>query len=357
VANHHQNGGRHGAHPEENRSSWRPQDQPPSQSFHGRGNDDDRDYRSWRDRNYHEDDASDRDPRRWEGSRGSELGYFGERGASGRFSERYGQGQSGYTAGRYADDRAPRMPHRNEIVPSSPTGYGDRYIGSYEDRYHDLATDDRFAGGGASAYWLDRGGADANAHRYGHSAGGAWSGPPSSYGYDERIGYQGSAGQGTAQMGHQGYAPQRHASPYPGQRSPEPGLGHLGHVGTGPHRGKGPSGYQRSDARLRELICESLTDDDQLDASHIEVVVKNAEVTLSGSVDDRRAKRDAEDCAASIWGVRDIQNQLRVRDDRLQSGKSGQTSSGQIASGPSPGHAANGTFEPEALSPDKKPRA
>ena len=38
----------------------------------------------------------------------------------------------------------------------------------------------------------------------------------------------------------------------------------------------------------------------------------NGEVTLTGSVPDRHAKRLAEDLAEDVWGVRDVQNQIRV---------------------------------------------
>jgi hypothetical protein len=78
------------------------------------------------------------------------------------------------------------------------------------------------------------------------------------------------------------------------------------------HRGKGPQGYQRSDERVREHVCEVLTHDDRVDASNIEVAVKNGEVTLSGTVNDRATKRLAEDCIEDISGVKDIQNNIRV---------------------------------------------
>lgn len=87
------------------------------------------------------------------------------------------------------------------------------------------------------------------------------------------------------------------------------------HHGTGSHRGKGPASYCTDD-RIRNRVCESLTDDDEIDASDITVSVTGGEVTLSGTVDDRRAKRGAEDCAYGVMGVRDVQNRLRVRDDR-----------------------------------------
>jgi osmotically-inducible protein OsmY len=50
----------------------------------------------------------------------------------------------------------------------------------------------------------------------------------------------------------------------------------------------------------------------QLDASDIEVAVENGDVTLEGSVEDRRMKRLAEDIAASVPGVDDVHNRLRL---------------------------------------------
>ncbi len=80
----------------------------------------------------------------------------------------------------------------------------------------------------------------------------------------------------------------------------------------GPHRGKGPLNYKRSDERIREDVCEALTDHDYIDASRIEVTVTAGEVELAGSVDDRRTKRLAEDCAERISGVMDVHNHLRI---------------------------------------------
>ncbi|WP_046863653.1 BON domain-containing protein [Microvirga massiliensis] len=81
---------------------------------------------------------------------------------------------------------------------------------------------------------------------------------------------------------------------------------------SGRHRGRGPKGYTRSDDRIREDVCERLTDDPYVDASEIDVSVSNREVTLSGTVDSREAKRRAEDCAERISGVTHVQNNLRV---------------------------------------------
>jgi len=76
--------------------------------------------------------------------------------------------------------------------------------------------------------------------------------------------------------------------------------------------GRGPKGYKRSDDRIREEICDRMTDDPALDASDIEVEVTEGEVTLSGMVSSRDMKRRAEDIAERIGGVRDVTNQLRV---------------------------------------------
>ena len=43
-----------------------------------------------------------------------------------------------------------------------------------------------------------------------------------------------------------------------------------------------------------------------------EVTVKDGEVTLSGTVEDRDAKRWAEDVAEHTGGVKHVQNNLRV---------------------------------------------
>ena len=79
------------------------------------------------------------------------------------------------------------------------------------------------------------------------------------------------------------------------------------------HYGKGPRGYARSDERIREDVSDRLTDDWQVDASEIEVMVSSGEVTLSGMVNSRDEKRRAEDLAENVSGVRHVQNNLRVQ--------------------------------------------
>lgn len=78
------------------------------------------------------------------------------------------------------------------------------------------------------------------------------------------------------------------------------------------HKGKGPKGYTRADERIKEDVCAALMDDNELDASDIEVSVKKGEVMLEGTVDSRQAKRRAEQCADMCSGIVDVQNNLKI---------------------------------------------
>jgi osmotically-inducible protein OsmY len=82
------------------------------------------------------------------------------------------------------------------------------------------------------------------------------------------------------------------------------------------HRGRGPKGYRRSDERIKEDVNDRLSDDYYIDASDIEVMVSNTEVTLTGTVNSRDDKRRAEDIAESVSGVTNVENRLRVKQGR-----------------------------------------
>jgi hypothetical protein len=82
--------------------------------------------------------------------------------------------------------------------------------------------------------------------------------------------------------------------------------------------GRGPRGYRRSDERVHEDVCDALTDARDLDATDIDVTVRDGVVTLSGQVDGRSARRRAEDIAAETSGVLDVMNQLSVRTDDVR---------------------------------------
>lgn len=87
-----------------------------------------------------------------------------------------------------------------------------------------------------------------------------------------------------------------------------------GRSARGGHYGRGPKNDTRSKERLHDRVCEQLHDDDELDAREIEVSTdENGEVTLTGAVNDRWEKRQAEDCAYRVRGARHVQNNLKVR--------------------------------------------
>jgi osmotically-inducible protein OsmY len=97
------------------------------------------------------------------------------------------------------------------------------------------------------------------------------------------------------------------------------------------HRGRGPKNYRRSDERIKEDVNDRLSDDYYVDASEVEVLVSNTEVTLTGTVNSRADKRRAEDIAESVSGVTNVENRLRVK------GRYGDYSSSTTSTGSSLG--------------------
>ena len=78
------------------------------------------------------------------------------------------------------------------------------------------------------------------------------------------------------------------------------------------HRGRGPIDHIRPDARIRDHVNDVLTEDGWIDASGIRVAVEDGEVTLTGRVDGKEAKRRAAQLAGAVPGVLLVQNALRV---------------------------------------------
>jgi|SRR5688572_8043714 hypothetical protein len=110
------------------------------------------------------------------------------------------------------------------------------------------------------------------------------------------------------------YGPQTYGGPYARERAGAREWSSVeGWRVPGPHTGRGPRGYQRSDERIHEEVNERLTAHGLIDASDVECRVVNGEVTLTGFVDSRAAKRAAADVAEDIYGVRDVHNELRIR--------------------------------------------
>jgi osmotically-inducible protein OsmY len=112
---------------------------------------------------------------------------------------------------------------------------------------------------------------------------------------------------------------------------------------AGPHThgnygGRGPRGYKRGDERIREDVCDRLTEDSRIDASDIDVQVKEGEVTLAGSVRTREEKRFTEDLIERISGVRDVNNNLKVKpaDEIIGTARSGSSVLGLTDTPPPP---------------------
>lgn len=145
-------------------------------------------------------------------------------------------------------------------------------------------------------------------------------------------------GQGAGDMRSRGYTgqdynymPGRSYGPY-GQSSQNSMFGSPDSMSFGRERsrsgmsdmgyaGRGPKGYRRSDERIHEEVCESLERDPYVDASEIEVKVKDGIVTFSGTVENRRAKRHAEDAVEDISGIKDIRNELSVDQSLFEQAK------------------------------------
>lgn len=197
---------------------------------------------------------------------------------------------------------------------------------------------ENWGGGGWEASRGEYGGPD-------HSRGGGFNGPQDSYTrggmQDEdmqRAGRGGLGGMPGGWPGGRGGEQYGRGADWGGgnRYGSERGSGE-GRSSQSSFRGLGPKGYQRSDERLKEVVCERLSDDDRIDASEISLEVRNGEVTLTGQVSDRSTKYRVEDLIEQC-GVRDIHNNLRV-----QSGQSGQSGrSGQIPGQSQPGPAGGG---------------
>jgi hypothetical protein len=124
--------------------------------------------------------------------------------------------------------------------------------------------------------------------------------PYGGYGAREQGAYAGDEERGT--WGGSGYQGAGYGDPggaYPAARPGKPA--------------RAPRGYQRSDERIREDVCDVIIRMG-VDAGDVEILVDACEVTLSGTVESRQDKRRLEDLAESVFGVKHVHNQLRVEE-------------------------------------------
>jgi len=228
-----------------------------------------------------------------------------------RDAEYRGMGQSGYGSGREADDASMgTRTTRNQ-------GWG----GAHEsDRDRDPYGRGRWEEGrmGYSQGYSYRDGDRPSFERGMHDYDRGYARGPNGGGYEERSGsgtreQQDRGPQGYGGSGGSGYGGDDRGNRMGGgYRQHQTGFGGAQglQMPRGSHRGKGPKGYQISDDRIRERVCEALHEDHDVDASDIDVSVSNGEVTLTGTVEDRQTKRMAEDCVLQCAGVRDVHTQL-----------------------------------------------
>ena len=104
----------------------------------------------------------------------------------------------------------------------------------------------------------------------------------------------------------------------------------------GTYRGRGPRGYVRSPARIYEDLCDRLTDNPFIDASDIEVTVAGTEVTLSGTVRDTIALRQAQAIAEEVAGVSHVHNRLLIREARDHETTPGEAVNAALGTGEKP---------------------
>jgi BON domain len=98
-------------------------------------------------------------------------------------------------------------------------------------------------------------------------------------------------------------------------------------------RGVGPKGYQRSDAHVKEQVCERLLLDPYLDASRITVKVSKGRIALKGTVPSERMRSAALAAATSVAaGAVDSSLQVAGAAGARASRRTGRTSRARVKS-------------------------
>ena len=121
-------------------------------------------------------------------------------------------------------------------------------------------------------------------------------------GYGTESGHR-SQGYGT----HAGYGSQGGYGPQGDAHWPQSSWAQQGRATK-----RGPKGYQRSDERIREDLCERLMHAELIDSSEVTIEVAAGKVTMEGTVPERRMKHAIEDMAETTSGVTEVDNRIRV---------------------------------------------
>jgi BON domain len=284
------------------------------------------DYRRYRDRDEEfrggefRGGADERGGRGQEG-RGSYGGSYGrgyeESGRGMQFGREHEQGGRGEAWQRGSQSYGSRGYQSQPWSPESSRsgrGYSGEFRG-YGPQGYGPQTDDpqqRYESFGRESEGIDRSRGFTSGQSYGSSYGQEFGGGTSPYGPGSQS-FRGSEGFGRTSRDF-GYSEDR-------LRTPDPTRGR--------YTGRGPKGYMRSDDRIKEDVNDRLEQHGEIDAWEIVVMVQNGEVTLEGTVPDRRTKRLAEDVAEETSGVKQVHNRLRIQG----SAGEGEGSRHQLASG------------------------
>ena len=285
--------------------------------------------------------SRDRDTNEQSGSTGRYAGYgdFGRGNYGGGRSGWSGQdryGQSGYGQGNYGQG------NYGPGGSSRGSGYGYGGGGESQRRYGQGSGSYGYGGSGSRSWnepygegqqYTSRG--DYAGERGGGGYGEEWR-RPQGYGYGGQGEFSGESGRQdyfTGESSGQGYgASQGYGSGggmgYSGQGYAGP-QGYGSQQRMGEHRGKGPKGYQRSDERTKELLCERLREDPHIDPSEVTITVQGGKITLEGTVDSRQTKNAIEEVAEQ-FGTQDVQNNLRIQKTQ---GMQSSTESGRQSKG------------------------
>jgi len=269
---------------------------------------------------------------------GEEFGGYGSQGSQWG-SEQYGRPEEQSRWGRQGPGgeersgwgRASEWPYRGESYGQGEfgrSGYGSTGYGQ-----------GGFGRGGYGESRYGQGGYGRSG--YGSSGYGQSGFGQSGYGQ----GGFGRSGYGEGRYGQGGYGAYAHGHDYgqSGQQSGQYGGGFYGGYGGQQYPGAmegrprtqrhGPKGYQRSDERIRDDICERLMYRDDLDVENVSIEVKEGRVRLDGEVPERRMRHEIEDICDSVLGVQDVENNIRVKRGLLSSLFGSEESEEQKASG------------------------
>lgn len=277
----------------------------------------------------------------------------GERSGQSRFGGNRGdQQQSGEQSrggnGEWQSDRGRRDLDDSRDRAGASRDFGDsRQFGNRNDQFFDMDDDRQTLGNGRNEH--SRGDSrdefNSDSGSYGGSRGmngGNRSGYDSTSGSSRGYGSR-DQGSGNRNWSSQGDGWQRDSDNMRGWRNQgsydtsdvggysggERMTGNSGNQMS--HVGKGPKGWQRSDDRIREDVSEALARHAALDASDIEVQVANGEITLTGTVANRADKRTAEETAERVFGVSEVQNQIKLKKEGAMAQSSDKSGDSRMA--------------------------